>query len=261
VKAAVNGKLGVPVLAGAVALAVCAALLIGLGQNGSKPRQTLGAPAAAAAPSGALPRSHPQVVEPSVGQPVVIENPAAAEPTVATPAGHNPDPEAKLAALPAGATPSPGAPTDAQVRAELRSLQHGSAGQAQVLPDGTAQAPFNAPDVIKRMIAAGNAIARTPYIWGGGHARLFDRGYDCSGSLSFAMINAGLLDHTLASGWANVGVPGPGRWLSIYRNSGHVWAMIAGLRFDTSALHIAGSRWTTEQRSLAGFSVRHLPGL
>jgi hypothetical protein len=79
--------------------------------------------------------------------------------------------------------------------------------------------------------------------------------------VSFALINAGLLDTPRASGFGVRGLPGAGKWVSIYSNSGHVWMIVAGLRFDTSALHIAGSRWTTEARPLTGFTVRHPPGL
>src|SRR5437763_1549499 len=126
---------------------------------------------------------------------------------------------------------------------------------------GEAVAPASAPDVVKQIIAAGNAIAHLPYIWGGGHARVFDTGYDCSGSLSFTFIQAGLLQAPIAQGWSTMGQPGTGRWISVYSNSVHVWMIVAGLRFDTSALHIAGSRWTDQMRSTAGFTVRHLPGL
>ena len=130
-----------------------------------------------------------------------------------------------------------------------------------MLPGGEAVAPASAPDVVKSIIASGNAIAHLPYIWGGGHARVFDNGYDCSGSLSFTFIQAGLLKAPIAQGWSTMGQAGPGKWISVYSNSVHVWMIVAGLRFDTSAIHIAGSRWTDQPRSTAGFTVRHLPGL
>ncbi|MFL5821649.1 MAG: hypothetical protein ACJ76S_13290 [Solirubrobacteraceae bacterium] len=206
-------------------------------------------------------RAHPQPVEPDVGVPVIsdADQPSDAAPAAAARVPR--DPEARLAAAPAGAAISPGAPSDTQVRAELRQLQGGGHGRARVLADGQAEAPAGAPMLVREIIAAGNAIARTPYIWGGGHARLYDSGYDCSGSLSFAFIHAGLLDHPTAHGWSTLGEPGPGRWISVYSNSGHVFMTVAGLRFDTSAIHIAGSRWTDEPRSTAGFTVRHIPGL
>jgi hypothetical protein len=193
-------------------------------------------------------------VEPAVGQPQLIRVAGAVD-TVPR------DPEEALARTPQGAHISPGAPSDAEVQAELRQLTGGKFARAYVTPDGRAVAPLSAPDVVKQIIAAGNVIATTPYIWGGGHGTLYDRGYDCSGSVSFALINAGLLDTPRASGFGVRGQPGPGKWVSIYSNAGHVWMIVAGLRFDTSALHIAGSRWTTESRPLDGFTVRHPPGL
>jgi cell wall-associated NlpC family hydrolase len=202
-------------------------------------------------------RSSPRVVEPEVGTPVVSE-------TEFDPKEVPRDPEARLAQPPEtgpGSGPSPGAPTDAEVRAELQQIYGTRGGKAQVLPSGEAVAPAGAPLLVKQIIAAGNAIARTPYLWGGGHARLYDRGYDCSGSLSFAFIHAGLLDRPIAQGWSVMGESGPGRWISVYSNPGHVFMVVAGLRFDTSAIHIAGSRWTEQTRSTAGFTVRHLPGL
>ena len=152
-------------------------------------------------------------------------------------------------------------PTDAEVRAALKQISGVPGARARLNPDGTATAPAGAPEVVKQMIAAANAIARTPYIWGGGHARVFDRGYDCSGSLSFAFIHVGLLDKPIANGWRLMGESGAGKWITVFSNTGHVWMEVAGLRYDTSALHIAGSRWTDQSRSTAGFVQRHLPGL
>jgi cell wall-associated NlpC family hydrolase len=173
--------------------------------------------------------------------------------------------------------PSPGAPTDAEVRAELREaraslaqfkkhldstafLQTGP--RARVLGDGTAVAPENAPDVVKRVIMAGNEIAKFPYKWGGGHGAWRDNGYDCSGSVSFALASAGLLGRPLTSGgFLSYGAPGRGRWITIYTHSGHMFMVVAGLRFDTSGQGRAGTRWQEEARSTAGFAVRHIPGL
>ena len=250
----------------ACAVAVVA-LLVALGGGGGAGRAAGGAAASARAAagggqdgSGPHLRAHPQAVEPAVGAPVVQQIDVAPEDPGSVP--H--DPEEALARAPKGtaaAGPSPGAPSDAEVRAELRAIQGAPGGRARVLPDGTAVAPANAPDVVKSIVAAGNAIARLPYVWGGGHARVFDTGYDCSGSVSFTFIQAGLLQSPIASGWSTMGQPGTGRWISVYSNSVHVWMIVAGLRFDTSALHIAGSRWTDQMRSTAGFTVRHLPGL
>ena len=114
---------------------------------------------------------------------------------------------------------------------------------------------------MKRVIAAGNEIATTPYKWGGGHGAWKDSGYDCSGSVSFALAGAGLLEAPLTSGgFMTWGEPGPGRWITIYTNPGHMFMVVAGLRFDTSGAN-GGTRWQTASRSTAGLQQRHLPGL
>jgi cell wall-associated NlpC family hydrolase len=172
---------------------------------------------------------------------------------------------------------SPGAPSDADVRAELRNaraeltkfkrylgttafLQTGP--RARVLPDGTAVAPANAPPAVQRVIQAANAIAKLPYKWGGGHGAWRDNGYDCSGSVSFALAGAGLLEAPMASGgFMNWGAAGRGEWITIYANEGHMFMVVAGLRFDTVGRGRAGTRWQAEPSSGAGTSVRHVPGL
>jgi cell wall-associated NlpC family hydrolase len=173
--------------------------------------------------------------------------------------------------------PSPGAPTDAQVRTELREARAALASfrqylnttaflptgpRARVRADGSAVAPDDAPDIVKRVILAGNAIAKFPYKWGGGHGAWRDNGYDCSGSVSFALAAAGLLDRPLTSGlFMRYGDAGPGDWITIYANDGHVFMVVAGLRFDTSGQGRAGTRWQQEPRTVAGFAVRHIAGL
>ena len=170
-----------------------------------------------------------------------------------------------------------GAPTDAEVRAELRQarvqlsrfksflsttayLQTGP--RARVLPDGTAVAPDDAPEPVKRVIQAANAIASLPYKWGGGHGAWRDDGYDCSGSVSFALAGAGLLGAPLTSGqFVDWGAAGPGEWITIYTNDGHIFMVVAGLRFDTSGRGRSGTRWQQEPRSTAGFAVRSITGL
>ena len=133
---------------------------------------------------------------------------------------------------------------------------------ARVLPNGMAVAPPGAPTVVQQIIAAGNRIAKTPYIWGGGHRRWEDRGYDCSGSVSYALHGAGLLYSPLVSGdLGRWGQAGPGSWVTIYANAGHVYMFVAGLRFDTSGQRLAGTRWQAARRSNRGFRVRHPIGL
>jgi cell wall-associated NlpC family hydrolase len=173
--------------------------------------------------------------------------------------------------------PSPGAPTDAEVRAELKEARAAlsrfkrflnttaylaTGARARVLPDGTAQAPENAPEVVKRVILAANQIAKFPYKWGGGHGAWRDDGYDCSGSVSFALAGAGLLDRPLTSGlFMGYGAAGPGRWITIYANEGHMFMVVAGLRFDTVGRGRAGTRWQEAAVTTSGYAVRHVPGL
>ena len=128
--------------------------------------------------------------------------------------------------------------------------------------NGIALPPLEAPEAVRQMIEAGNVIARTPYLWGGGHGKWVDTGYDCSGSVSFVLASAGYLDSPLASGpLMSWGEPGPGKWVTIYAHQGHVWMVVAGIRFDTSGARETGSRWQNEMRSTAGFVARHPPGL
>ena len=107
--------------------------------------------------------------------------------------------------------------------------------QATVGPDGLAVAPAGAPPQVQQIIAAGNQIASKPYKYGGGHGKWIDSGYDCSGSVSFALHGAGLLDEAMPSGsFTSWGDAGPGQWVTIYANGGHMYMVVAGLRFDTS---------------------------
>ena len=115
---------------------------------------------------------------------------------------------------------------------------------------------------MRQVIAAGNRIATMPYRYGGGHGNWNDSGYDCSGSVSYALHGAGLLDVALASGgFMGWGEPGPGRWISIYANSGHAFMVVAGRRFDTSGRAQTGSRWQAAMRDASGYVVRHPRGL
>jgi cell wall-associated NlpC family hydrolase len=115
---------------------------------------------------------------------------------------------------------------------------------------------------IAAMIAAADRIATLPYAWGGGHGSFTASGYDCSGSVSYVLHAAGLLSSPLDSGaLEGYGLPGPGRYVTIYANAGHAWMTIEGRRFDTTGLDENGSRWASAPRSGAGFVVRHPPGL
>jgi hypothetical protein len=119
-----------------------------------------------------------------------------------------------------------------------------------------------APPVVQQVINAGNVIARTPYIYGGGHGKWEDAGYDCSGSVSYALHGAGILQTALPSGnFMNWGDPGPGQWITLYANGGHAFMVVAGLRFDTSGRTKAGTRWQADMRPEKGYAVRHPVGL
>jgi cell wall-associated NlpC family hydrolase len=129
---------------------------------------------------------------------------------------------------------------------------------------GTAAlAPAAAPVAVKRVIAAANHIRTTPYIWGGGHLAWASTGYDCSGSVSYALHGGQLLEAPLVSGsFMTWGEPGPGKWITIYANKAHVYMVVAGLRFDTGG-DIAGEtgpRWHAEPPYPQGFVVRHPVG-
>ncbi len=166
---------------------------------------------------------------------------------------------------------SPGAPSDAEVRAELNQMhqvlkaerQDSAVTDVSLLPKGGAQPPAGAPEVIARIVAAGNAIAHFPYVYGGGHRSFVDSAYDCSGSVSYALAAGGMLNRPLTSGalkrW---GAPGRGRWLTVYAAGGHVFMYVGGLRFDTSfRAGPFGSRWQAATRASQGFVARHWPGL
>ena len=157
-------------------------------------------------------------------------------------------------------------------RAELREVQ----GQLAALRErlartaragiatnagGFAQPPTGAPPAVGLVMAAGNAIAGLPYVYGGGHGSFKASAYDCSGSVSYALAAAGLVTSPMASGpFMSWGDPGPGQWITVYANPGHAFMVVAGWRFDTSNLG-SGTRWTQSARGTAGFVARHPPGL
>ncbi|HSS58006.1 MAG TPA: peptidoglycan-binding protein [Solirubrobacteraceae bacterium] len=133
---------------------------------------------------------------------------------------------------------------------------------AQIGPDGLAIAPASAPDPVKAIIAAGNQIASKPYVYGGGHGKWNDSGYDCSGSVSYALHGAGLLDQALASGdFESWGDAGPGQWVTIYAKASHAYMVVAGIRFDTSGRTKNNTRWQSDMRSSSGYVARHPTGL
>ena len=153
-------------------------------------------------------------------------------------------------------------------------------GKAILLPNGQAIAPTDAPPQVQAIIEAGNKIATMPYIYGGGHNATFSgRGYDCSGSVSYALHGGGLLTSPLdSSSFMKWGDKGVGSWITIYTNPGHAFMVVAGLRFDTSmrtplasaarksstrtrrAVTTLSSRWSTKMRPADGYVIRHPAG-
>jgi hypothetical protein len=134
--------------------------------------------------------------------------------------------------------------------------------KARLLPTGELIPPKSAPRRVKAVIAAANKIRTKPYIWGGGHARWWDRGYDCSGSVSYALHGGRFIKSPEPSGpLENWGEEGEGRWITVYANAGHAYAVIAGVRWDTAGDSSGtGPRWHTELLSNEGFVARHPTG-
>ena len=145
---------------------------------------------------------------------------------------------------------------------------------AELLPDGSAAAPADAPVEVQNAIFAANKIQDKPYIYGGGHRRFRSRGYDCSGTVSYALHGGGLLKSPLDSGsFMRWGEKGRGAWITVFTNPGHAYAVIAGLRLDTSSYGVAsrraakqivttaayerGPRWRPTMRPARGVRARH----
>jgi hypothetical protein len=133
---------------------------------------------------------------------------------------------------------------------------------AQLSRDGlTAIPPASAPQPVKNAIYAANRIVGKPYRYGGGHRRFIDSGYDCSGSVSFALRGGGLVKRPLHSrAFMSWGEAGKGQWITVYTNPGHAYVVLAGLRFDTSGPGPRGPRWRKSARSSGAFTARHPTG-
>ena len=153
----------------------------------------------------------------------------------------------------------------ALLAASLAPAAGAAVPEARLLPGGRAVAPPSAPPAVEEMIRAANHIRHRPYVWGGGHRSWSSRGYDCSGSVSYVLHAAGLLDSPLDStGFMRWGGGGPGSWVRIYASREHVFMVIAGLRWDTSMTDDGdrhGPGWSETMRSPGGFRVRHPLGL
>ena len=150
----------------------------------------------------------------------------------------------------------------ARLTAQKAAEQVNAQAGAPISSSNIVSPPAGAPAAVQEMFAAANLIATTPYIWGGGHGSFQANGYDCSGTVSFVLHAAGLLTAPEVSGdFESYGDPGPGQWVTIYANAGHVWMEMAGWRFDTVALAEYGTRWSQGGGEYAGFVVRHPVGL
>jgi hypothetical protein len=225
----------------ATGLAAVALAAWALSAAGDEPRPEPEVAAVKKAELPPLPEMRPKVVEPEAG---------------ATTGAPDAEPDPGLT----DAGPKPTQPASAGARP--RKVGRTDITKATALPNGVALPPLEAPEEVKQIIEAGNIIARSPYLWGGGHGKWLDTGYDCSGSVSFALAAAGLLNGPLASGpLMSWGEPGRGKWVTIYANDGHVFMEVAGVLFDTSNARVTGSRWGNEMRSTSGFVARHPAGL
>jgi cell wall-associated NlpC family hydrolase len=176
---------------------------------------------------------------------------------------------------------APGAPSNSEVRAELqqmhaveRAARKQEAATTSIVPggdsiggDGQLAIPAGIPEVVQRVIAGADAIADFPYVYGGGHASFVSNSYDCSGSVSYALAAGGLLSAPETSGQLESwGEPGPGKWITVYANAGHVYMYVniggRWMRYDTVGRSgTFASRWQPDIRSNAGFVARHWPGL
>jgi cell wall-associated NlpC family hydrolase len=176
---------------------------------------------------------------------------------------------------------APGAPSNSEVRAELeqmhaveRAARKQEAKTMSIVPGGDSiggngqlPIPQGVPEVIQRVIAGANAITDFPYVFGGGHASFVSNSYDCSGSVSYALAAGGLLSAPETSGsLESWGAAGPGKWITVYANAGHVYMYVniggRWMRYDTVGRSgVFASRWQPDIRSNAGFVARHWPGL
>ncbi|MGA2469647.1 MAG: hypothetical protein ABSG64_03040 [Solirubrobacteraceae bacterium] len=165
---------------------------------------------------------------------------------------------------------SPGAPSDQQILAQLHEEQQVQKSELKASPKATVNAvtgmasgQAGLPLPVQEVIAGGNAIADFPYVYGGGHRSFVDDAYDCSGSVSYALAAGRLISAPETSGQLESwGVPGPGRYITVFAAVGHTFMYVDGLWFDTAGR--AGpysTRWLTKQPSLAGYVERHYPGL
>jgi hypothetical protein len=177
-------------------------------------------------------------------------------------APYNPTPYPSPAPVPGDPMWNP--PVEEQLPAVTTSYVAGTV--ARIRTDGRAAIPRGAPKAVRSLIGQYNRIVGKRYKWGGGHAKLVDTGYDCSGAVGYGLIKGGLLSTTMVSGsLARWGAAGPGSWVTVYANKTHVYAEVAGLRLDTSPFGdrsgLNGVRWRPVVGQRRSFKVRHPVGL
>ena len=146
------------------------------------------------------------------------------------------------------------------------SLGPTTPGSFALLRGNLALAPANAPLPVKRAIWAANQLRTKPYRFGGGHKSFHDTAYDCSGTISYALAGAGLVNVPMSSKeFRAYGSHGRGKWITVYARDGHTFAVIAGLRLDTTSPHNPSRRWAPRwqptERMPRGFEARHPVGL
>jgi hypothetical protein len=173
-----------------------------------------------------------------------------------------------LLAVPAAQAQSGGAAPPGSTTPTPPAAPLGPPGKAKVTKKGVAIAPSGAPAAVIAAINAGNQIRKMPYEWGGGHQTFYDSGYDCSGAVSYVLHHAGLLEDPMPSGplaesWGSFG---KGRWITVYANASHTYMVVAGLRFDTSAVgepvrRGSGPRWRATKRKPRGYTAKYYPSL
>jgi hypothetical protein len=249
------------------ALAGCGSSAVGAGERASQ--QPTGPPAAAGSAGSAVAGSGRGVVK------QVADPQEASSFPVRGPVHHA---AAKTPAKAGEAVVAAGAPSDAEVRRELAQMQavEKSARLAQrqqlltpvpggrsIGGSGALAIPAAAPEVVQRVIAGANEIANFPYVFGGGHVSFVDNAYDCSGSLSYALAAGGLLNAPLTSGeLESWGVPGPGRYITVYAAAGHTYMYVNGIMYNTSGRSgTYASRWQIGAVDNSGYVARHWPGL
>jgi cell wall-associated NlpC family hydrolase len=222
----------------------------------------------AGATESAIPQGRPQVVEPEAGVQAVVVSPGA---PVGDANARAPSLAEVKQALQLETSASATLTGALESSWAAEAFENGGPGErARINPDGTATAPADAPLAVKAVIAAANQIIDRPYIYAGGHSSWIAPGYDCSGAVSYALHGGGLLSAPLAVQFEGYGNPGPGKWITVYADSEHVFAAIAGLAFDTANYggpNIpagSGPRWrynpTGNLADGGNFVVRHPPG-